>query len=363
MPAFISFLLTLLFSQCLAAHAVAENERTPLSPQASAVLFTDDLTYQGLDSALKTSCRYYDNAPERNFEVCGQRLSGRQLSRAYSQIISRLDKQPQDIGLFLSNNFTLCPPSSLLVTSYYTPILSGSLSPTSTYSFPLYTLPGQAELRTLSRAEIDSGKLLKGHAIAYLASPVDLFFLHVQGSGILKLTDGSRRLISYAGDNGRPYTSIGKILIQEGKLQREEVSLATISDYLVRHPDQRQRILNLNERYIFFRLSDSGSGTTLPSGSLGYPLTPERSVALDATHYPPAILGMLTGIRPHFNKSANVSWQPFSRLVTNQDSGAAIKGPHRLDLYMGSGEQAGQAAGLMKEKGSFAILIPNLSLR
>jgi membrane-bound lytic murein transglycosylase A len=328
------------------------------------VLFADDLDYQGLDSALEKSCRYYDNAPERSFEVCGQHLSGRELSRAYSQIISSLDEQPdQDIGLFLANNFTLCPPASLLITGYYTPILSGSLSPTSTYYFPLYTLPGQEELRTLSRAEIDNGTLLKGHAIAYLASPVDLFFLHVQGSGILKLPDGSRRLIAYAGDNGRPYTSIGKILIQEGKLQSEEVSLATISDYLARHPDQRQRILNQNERYIFFRLSDPEAGTTLPSGSLGYPLTPDRSVALDAAHYPPGILGMLTGIRPHLNKSAKISWQPFSRLVTHQDSGAAIKGPQRLDLYIGSGEQAGQVAGLMKEKGSFAILIPNLSLR
>ncbi len=139
--------------------------------------------------------------------------------------------------------------------------------------------------------------------------------------------------------------------------------MATIHRYLTDHPGQMTRILNLNERFIFFQLSPPQSGDIIPTGSLGYPLTTGRSVAMDAGYYPPGILGILTGRLPHFAKDGKVSWQPFSRLVTHQDSGAAIKGPHRLDLYMGSGQGAGQAAGIMKERGSFAILTPNLSLR
>jgi membrane-bound lytic murein transglycosylase A len=204
---------------------------------------------------------------------------------------------------------------------------------------------------------------LAGYEIAYLADPIDLFFLHVQGSGIIELPDGDKRLASFAGDNGKPYTSIGRVLIQEGKLNKEEVNLASIQAYLTAHPEQKQRILHSNQRYIFFRLSDPESADIVPSGSLGLPLTAGRSVAMDSQFYPPGILGVLTGQRPHVMNTGEVSWLPFQRLVTHQDSGAAIKGSHRLDLYMGTGQQAGQAAGLMKEKGSFAILIPNLSLR
>ncbi|MEN8258153.1 MAG: MltA domain-containing protein [Thermodesulfobacteriota bacterium] len=358
MPSFFLLFLALIFSQTLATNSFAE------SSLATPIPLTDDLNYTGLETALEKSRDFFDTAAEQIFNLCGQSLSGLELSRAYSQILNRLaDKENKDLDLFFSENFTSCRPTSLLVTGYYTPIFPGSLTPSDRYRFPLYTPPDQEQLRCLSRAEIDTDTPLKGHEIAYLADPLDLFFLHVQGSGIIQLPDGSRRLAAYAANNGRPYTSIGRVLIQEGLLQKEEVSLASIRNYLNGHPEQRDRILHHNERYIFFRLNTPEPGKILPTGSLGCPLTPGRSVAMDASHYPPGILGVLTSSRPVLNKNSKVAWQPFTRLVTHQDSGAAIEGAHRLDLYMGVGRKAGGKAGVMKEKGRFAILIPNLSLR
>lgn len=359
MRLFLLFILTLLSSLSLPASCRAQS--SPLPPLLA---LADDLEYRGLAAALKQSCRYYDKAPDRIYDVCGQRLSGRELSHAYRQLISRLQEQTTaEILPFLAENFSACQPAPLLVTGYYTPVLDGSLIPTASHRFPLHALPDQEDLRRLRRQEITGSNKLKDHEIAYLTDPVDLFFLQVQGSGILKLPDNSRRLAAYAGSNGRPYTSIGKILIQEGKMTKEEVSLATIHRYLSDHPQQRERILNLNERFIFFRLIAPEAAELAPRGSLGSPLTPGRSVAMDGSHYPPGIMGILTSRRPFFDKEGRLSWQPFGRLVTHQDSGAAIKGRHRLDLYLGSGPQNGQAAGLMKEEGNFVMLIPNLSFQ
>ncbi len=361
MPALFIFLLTLFFSPSLPAPCLGAGIVHDSVPQA---FLSDDLDLKSLKHALEKSCHHYETAAAQFFDLCGQRLSGRQLAHGYRHIITLLqDQSNEDIGPFLRANFTACKATPILVTAYYTPILTASLTPSHTYRFPIYGLPDREDLRTLTRAAIDNSRHLQGYEIAYLADPVDLFFLHVQGSGIIEFADGNRSLVSFAGDNGKPYTSIGKILIQEGKLTRQEVSLATIKAYLGTHPEESTHILHQNERYIYFSLREAVSGETLPTGSLGYALTPGRSVAMDSNHYPPGILGIMTGRIPQFNGGADFSWQPFSRLVTHQDSGAAIKGPHRLDLYLGIGKMAGQQAGLMKEKGTFAILIPNLSLR
>ncbi len=357
MPSLPVLFLALLFSYMLAPHSFAEGNGTTQA-------VTDDLHYRGLANSLEKSLSYFETAATETFNLCGHSMTGHEISSAYKKALSILtENENDDLALFFSENFTPCSPTSLLVTGYYTPIFSGSLTPSSTYRYPLYAPPKQDTLRCNSRAEINNNKTLKGHEIAYLADPLDLFFLHVQGSGIIELPDGSRLLASYAADNGRPYTSIGKVLINEGILTREEVSLASIRKYLTENPDQRKRILHCNERFIFFRLSTPELNEFVPSGSLGFPLTPGRSVAMDDRHYPPGILGVLTSSQPVLNKKGDLLWQKFTRLVTHQDSGAAIAGAHRLDLYMGIGREAGRKAGLMKEKGTFMILIPNLSFQ
>jgi membrane-bound lytic murein transglycosylase A len=351
MPVFFLFLCSLLLHPGLAPTALADT--------TASAAFADDLDFRGLDRALAQSRRYYDTVPDRLFSLCGQHFSGRQLSHAYGLLENRLlTSPPPNIASWLAAHFSLCDPAPLLVTGYYTPILAGSLSRSASHPFPLYGLPPRDELRTLSRAAIAGSRALDDHVIAYVADPVDLFFLHVQGSGILTLPDTSRRLVAYAGSNGRPYTSIGKVLIEAGKLGRDEVSLATIKTYLQRHPEQQQEIFNRNERFIYFRLVEPADSEPLPAGSLGLPLTPGRSVALDDHHYPPGVLGLVTGLLPQPLASGEVSPRPFRRLVTHHDSGAAITGPHRLDLYLGSGAAAGEVAGRMKDAGSFMLLIP-----
>lgn len=337
-------------------------QSAPIRPDATAL--ADDLNYAGLAEALAESCRYYDRQPEQIYGVCDQRLSATQLSRAYGRLIRHLQtSDTSTLAAFLAANFRLCQATSLLVTGYYSPVLAGSLQPSATYRFPIYAPPQEAELRRRSRAEIDASTDLQNYALAYLADPLDLFFLHVQGSGILQLPDKSRVLVSYAADNGRPYSSIGALLIRAGKLSRQEVSLATIRAYLSNHPAEQQEILQHNERYIFFSLSEPGTGDIQARGSLGLPLTNGRSVAMDDGHYPPGLLGILSSRLPHPTADNRVERRPFSRLVTHQDSGAAIKGRHRLDLYLGQGDEAGRYAGEMKESGTFTILIPNLSFQ
>lgn len=326
----------------------------------------DDLNFTDLAKALEYSLSYYENHPDIFFSLHDQELTGKELAHAYHTTITYLNTHSShDNAHFLANNFIPSPGTPLLVTAYYSPAIAGSLTPSDKFPYPLYKLPTKEKLHRARRADIENGHLLQGLEIAYLSNPLDVFFLHIQGSGFIHFGDGSQRLIHYAGDNGRPYTSIGKVLINQGKLTKEEVSMASIRHYLINHPQDVSQILHSNERFIFFKLEEPSlkDDKVLPSGSLGYPLTPGRSVAMDADHYPPGTLGILTSRIPHFNKEGSISWQPMSRLVTHQDSGAAIKGPHRLDLYLGDAPGADKVAGVMKEKGNFTILIPNLSLR
>jgi membrane-bound lytic murein transglycosylase A len=159
--------------------------------------------------------------------------------------------------------------------------------------------------------------------------------------------------LNFAAANGRPYTSIGKILIEEGKLRAEEVSAARLRKYLREHPEERERLFMRNERYVFFRFVENG-----PLGSLDIPLTPGRSVAADAGHFPAGALAFLVGRRPVLDGAGDLAgWRQFSRFVLVQDAGAAIRGPRRLDLYFGSGEEAGGPAGFMNSPGRLYFLL------
>jgi len=184
--------------------------------------------------------------------------------------------------------------------------------------------------------------------------------LHVQGSGRIKLPDGSVKMIRYAANNGLPYRSIGKLLVERGMMPLEEVSMPRIVAYLRAHPEERQEILNYNERYIFFRWArpDEGEEAEEPVGSMGEPLTAGRSVALDPMCYPPGAVGFLLTRQPRFDQRGRLfSWVSLHRLVFAQDSGGAIKGPGRLDMFYGNGPFAEKAAGVMRQEGSFLLLV------
>jgi len=263
----------------------------------------------------------------------------------------------------------------VVTTGYYKPILQGSLERTERFRYPLYRVPddlvvipasknkgrkviGRMEKGRLvpyySRADIDGKKCLagKGWEIAWVDDPVELFYLHIQGSGRIILPDGREMSIGFAQSNGRPFKGASACLLEQGKIKPSQASHQKVKHYLRTHPDALSA-LHRNESYIFFRVVDKG-----PLGALGVTLTSERSVAADLSVFPRGGLAYLKTRKPVFNQAGHLqSWQPFSRFVFIQDTGSAIKGPGRLDLFCGSGDEAERIAGSLKEKGSVYFLV------
>ncbi|MBU0961152.1 MAG: MltA domain-containing protein, partial [Proteobacteria bacterium] len=203
---------------------------------------------------------------------------------------------------------------------------------------------------------IEKNNLAAGNELVYLNDPVDNFILHVQGSGKIQLQDGSIRSIHYSTSNGLEYFSIGKLLVDQGKMTLQEASIPSIRDYLRTHPDEQEAILHHNSKFIFFRWEQSGD----PIGSLGEPLTPGRSIAIDRAMLPHATLAFLVSRKPVLNDAGEIdTWVPLHRFVFPQDTGSAIQGTGRADLFWGSGNYAKQAAGNMKEAGALYFLVKN----
>ncbi|HXZ38165.1 MAG TPA: MltA domain-containing protein [Thermodesulfobacteriota bacterium] len=274
------------------------------------------------------------------------------------------------------------PAPSILLTGYFEPLLDGSLVADGEYRYPLYGRPddlleqtqeegpGEKGTRRIavrveggqavpyySRKEIDTDGALQGRGLelVWLRDPWDRFVLHIQGSGQVRLPDGRTIRVGYATSNGRPYRSIGGYLLEQGLLSENEVSMGRIREFLQSNPGREEETLNINERYIFFRILADAEG---PSGALAVPLTPGRSVATDLTLFPPGALAYLVSRQPDLDESGRIiGWKTLRRFVLNQDAGGAIKGPGRVDLFFGSGERAGAAAGEMKEEGKIFFLL------
>jgi membrane-bound lytic murein transglycosylase A len=245
-----------------------------------------------------------------------------------------------------------------LITGYYEPTLRGCLRPRPGCRVPLYrpppelaagaVAPGSASVLP-SRAEIEAGALAgRGLELLWVADPIDAFFLHIQGSGRVIVDDGRVIGVGYAGKNGHPYTAIGRELVRRGALAPDGVSMQSIRAWLAANPADAPSVMALNASYVFFRQGD-GAG---PVGTQGVVLSPGRSLAVDPAHIP---LGV-----PVFLETTNplAPGAPLRRLVIAQDTGGAIRGPLRGDLFWGAGAQAEAAAGRMKERGRFYLLLP-----
>lgn len=260
-----------------------------------------------------------------------------------------------------------------LFTGYYEPLLRGSRVKNKQFNVPLYKRPNdlvtienlglfRKDLKGLrlsgrvvdnnvipyfTHAEIDGGGILAGNELLWIRDPIDAFFIQIQGSAAIKLENNKVIHINFAASNGRAYTAIGKILIEQNLLNRNEVSMQSIRHYLETHPQQMKSILFQNESYVFFKEIEDG-----PVGAQGVVLTPERSLAVD-----PLYISYGTPIWldiPHpLNKSR------IQHLVIAQDKGGAIKGPLRGDYFWGTGQKAGESAGVMKSIGTYYLLLPN----
>ena len=246
------------------------------------------------------------------------------------------------------------------LTGYYEPVVEGSLVETADFAEPLFARPDDLDVISPypARAEIESCGTSRYHPVVWLRDAIEVFMVQVQGSAAVDLVAGRRIRLTYAGRNGRAYTSIGRYLIETGEIAESEMSLARLKQWVRDHgqaPGQRGRaLLRRNESYVFFSRDGSPERSEGPIGGAGVPLTPIRSVAVDRGIWP---YGLPVWVDAKLPDSAgkNVG---FRRLMIGQDTGSAIVGPARLDLFMGSGDEAGVAAGNIRHGASLYILLP-----
>jgi len=240
-----------------------------------------------------------------------------------------------------------------LFTGYYEIELHGSKVRTERYRYPIYKCPKDLidGVEYLTRKEIEGGALnSKGLEILYVDDKVDLFFLHVQGSGRVILTDGKIVRIGFSAKNNHPYTSLGQIMIKEKILKKDEVSAESIKTWLKFNPFEADKIMQKNESFIFFTKLDEG----YIIGAQGVPLMPERSLAVDKNLIP---FGMPLWLQTTI-VDAGGERTPYNRLMIPQDTGSAIKGGVRGDIFFGYGDRAEELASYMSERGRYYMLLP-----
>lgn len=351
--------------------------------------FYDDMDLVSLVNALEMNLGYLDKLdPEYIFSYGPHKFSCRQVresQEAFLRLILNIH-DPEQLNREIKKNFNIYRAAGragnrhVLFTGYFEPVFEASLTPDERYKYPIYRVPdnlikidlsmfnerykdeniigrieGNTVLPYYSRKQIEAEKALNGRnlEIAWLKDPLDVAFLHIQGSGRLKLPDGNIVTVGYSASNGRPYRSIGRYMLDKGYMSRDEMSMQGIRGYLSEHPEVVDEVLNHNPSYVFFRIVDNG-----PLGNIGVPLTAGRSIALDSGIFPKGAICFLSSEKPVINSNGNIeSWTKFSRFVMNQDTGGAIKGAGRADIFWGNDQYAEIAAGHMNHEGELYILI------
>ena len=239
-----------------------------------------------------------------------------------------------------------------LFTGYYEPELDGSRYPTARFRYPLYRMPPEARGKTqwLSRREILTGDVMenRGLEIAWVDDPVELFFLQIQGSGRIRLPDGGSLRVGYGGSNGHPYRSVGVELVRRGIYGAHQVSAQVIKNWVRRNPGPGTELLFHNPSYVFFRELRNVSPNEGPRGAMNRSVTPLRSLAVDPKYTP-------LGAPVWLEKDGAGKMR---RLMIAQDTGSAIKGAQRADIFFGTGDAAGQAAGRLRDPGRMIVLLP-----
>lgn len=362
-----------------ASRLAAQARLEPLSFKDLDAWADDD--HAAAFKAFLRSCRALDSsaaelrpaqAPERHLlATCREALKNENFSRSEARHFFETHFQPFAVIPHSGNGF---------LTGYYEPEFQGSRIPDSRYRGPLLdrpddlvtiaqgeTLPGiekdlQAARRSAKgyepypdRAAIEDGALgSRAKPVVYLREPAEAFIIHVQGSSRIRLTDGSVMRVAYAGRNGRPYTSIGRVLVQRGEMDLESMTLEKLMGWLKSNPGPARELMRLNQSYIFFREADELAPEDGPIGGAGFPLVPGRSLAVDRSLWAYGLPFWLEGELPFTLEKS----EPLRRLMIAQDTGSAIVGPARGDFFFGSGEQAGTRAGLLRHATRFVVLKP-----
>ncbi len=350
----------------------------PLQRVGTVPVLTDDADRTSLLAAVRESARYFARVPPDRVVTFGSTTrTAAEMGAAMDAFATYLatGAGPADLTAEIGRRFELhraTAPGGVLFTGYYLPMLPARTKPDARFRIPVLERP--ADLVTValgdlgapcacreqlvgrvvrgalapyySRAEIDGGATRGAPVLAWVEDAVGLFFLQIQGSGVLTFPDGTRRTIGFAASNGHPYVSIGKVLIERGELTLDQASMDGIRQWLATHPGEESRLLQTNPRYVFFRVLDGA-----PVGSLGVAVTPGRTIATDPAVFPPGALAFIAV--PAAGPSLALS-----RFVLNQDAGAAIRGPGRVDVYFGAASDASATAGRLRSPGELYFLAP-----
>lgn len=345
---------------------------------------------KALIDAIDSSLSYFNKLdPEEVFCFGTDRFTVGQLKESLEDFKQKL----WEYGLtdrffqYVKENYTFYKSAvdEVLFTGYYEALLKGSMTKSENYCYPLYKKPEDLvridlsqfsfyekykglprvlkgrivkEKRVVpyySREEIDSEQKLamKDLEMVWINNPIDVFFLQIQGSGIVELDTGEKMRVNYAESNGHAYRAIGRLMVDLGLLTLEEASMQSIRAYLEAHPEGMEEIFNYNPSYVFFREVEEG-----PVGCFGVPVTAFRSIATDRGLFPGGGLCYMETELPEFDDAHRIKgWKVYRGFVLNQDTGGAIRTPRRVDLFTGFGEAAELVAGHMKRSGMFYFLV------
>jgi membrane-bound lytic murein transglycosylase A len=349
----------------------------------------DDLAFREAAASARRSLEYYNKlSPEAPFVLGPDRVTALDMIVTLQNFLLIVENESLSVEQKSENinkDFVFYRSvgsdgsGRVLFTGYYEPMLSCRAFQDETFRYPLYRRPddiievdltqfgngfprnklfGRLDNKKVvpyySREEIDRKKVLAGKdlEILWCSDIVDIYMLQVQGSGKVDLGGGNILSVLYDGANGRPYKSIGKYLIESGAMAKDNMSMQAIREYLRSHPDKLPDVLNQNQSYVFFRL-DTGPSI----GNIGVALTPGRSIATDNRFFPKGALGFIISQKPVIESGAIKAWEPFTRFVVNQDTGGAIKGPGRVDVFFGPGPEAELTAGNLQHEGELYFLV------
>ncbi len=369
------------------APVTAQNALERLS-ERDCPLFEDDTGFASLGRSIASARTYLERlAPDRSFTFGPDTYSTTRLLETLDafEAILATNPTPEELDRLVTEGFIVYQSvgndskGSMLFTGYYEPLLEGTLAYNPEYPYPLYGKPqdlicinlgkfkekfkgeqicGRLTENSLvpyyTREEIDTHASLEreGLEIAWVKDPIDLFFLHIQGSGRVVDESGNTFYVHYAGKNGQPYRSIGKLLIDEEAIMREDMSMQALRTHLENHPRDVERIFNHNPSYVFFEVVDQPA-----IGYAGQPLEAGRATAIDYRIFPMGALAFLKTEKPVVKSKVLTHWEDMSRFVLTLDTGGAIRGSGRLDFFWGNGPYAEIAAGHMKQDGLLYFLV------
>lgn len=375
------------FTGCIKYHPPVKESLVRVS-WSNFDMFFDDFDPVSLKDAVDKSISYYNKLPGNfEFSLGKDVYSAEHLKRSLEVFKDFIELSFNDDAFWnrLKEHFVLyqstggADSKEVLFTGYYEPVLYGDFKRSEKFKYPIYRVPdnlltinlsrfgvnndkiligrvdGKEVVPYYNRKEIDYDYAIRGEELLWLSDPVDKFFLEIQGSGRLITPDGKEIQISYNGKNGRPYRSIGGLLIREEIIPREEMTMQAIKSYLKANPHEMERIFNYNESYVFFKINKTIGAV----GNIGLILTPERSLATDSRIFPKGCLSFISTDKPVFINGEFSGTEKISRFMLNQDTGGAIRGPGRADIFWGVGHDAGLSAGAMKWPGKLYFIVLN----